>query len=197
MLLKPDNMMTTTSWTNGRTATVHLLENGSGEKVIMKRYRPGFSGTMFREYLVARHAAAGLSVVPKVLGFRPSHRELFFSYVPGRRVLEWVLQRFGGKDLVLAEFESFHGLDTNVEVAEAFSRFRHSTGEEASRLKQAIKTSYSCLHGMGILHGSTDPRNVIYDGDKAFIIDFGHSRPSLAPARIDYRGLTHWYGIVR
>jgi hypothetical protein len=196
MLQKPHELTVVTSWLNGRAATVHLLANGSGGRVIMKVYRPGFMGKMFRDYAASRYVARRLSIVPKVLAFKPTRREIFFSYVPGQRVLEWVLERFGDKDLVLREFQSFHGLDTNEQVAEAFLRFRQSSSEEAYRLKQAIKKSYLCLHGIGMLHGSGDPRNIIYDGDRAFIIDFDHSRPSFSPAKLECRALTYWYGIA-
>ena len=179
-----------------RAATVHLMANDSGDRVIKKVYRPGFTAKMFREYVVARYVAQRLSIVPRVLSFRPACREIFFSYLPGQRVLEWVLDRFGDTDLVLREFQSFHGLETNPQVAEAFSRFRQSSSEAASGLKQAIRKSYLSLHGIRMLHGSSDPRNIIYDGDRAFIIDFDHSRPSLSPAKLECRGLTHWYGIT-
>src|SRR6266571_2667831 len=138
MLPKLDSLTIVTSWTNGRTAIVHLLENANGEKMIMKMYRRGFTGTMLREYFVATYVAARLPTTAKVLGFRPSHRELLFSYVRGERTLEWVLHRFGEKGLLLSKFQSFHGLDTNVQVTRAFSRFRDSKSEGASSLKQAI-----------------------------------------------------------
>ena len=201
MLPKPDEFSLVTSWTNGEKAVVHLLENSRGERLIMKEYRRGFLDTMFREYLAARYVASRLSVVPKVFGFRPWRKELFFEYVPGQRVLEWVLQRFGDKNILLSEFQSFHGLDpcnyVDPRVAEAFARFRQTTSEEAHRLKHAIKASYSCLHQIGILHGSADPRNVIYDEDRVVIIDFDHARPSLNPAKLEYRSLGYWYGLYQ
>src|SRR5436309_14949210 len=95
-----------TSWTNGRKAVVHLLENAYGEKVIMKAYRPGFLITMFREYLMTQYIARRLSGSPRVLGFKPWRKTLFLSYVTGQRVLEWVLERFGDPDLKLADFQS-------------------------------------------------------------------------------------------
>src|SRR5207253_11420435 len=110
MLPKRDQFGVVTSWTNGQKAIVHLLENDIGEKLILKRYRPGFPVTMFREYAVARYVARRLSVVPRVIGFRPWRRELYFSYISGQRVLEWVLQRFGG-NVALSDFQSFHGLN--------------------------------------------------------------------------------------
>jgi aminoglycoside phosphotransferase len=196
MLPKRDELTVITSWTNSYKAIVHLMEDGSGAKLILKVYRSGFAATMVREYLVARYVARKLSVVPRVLGFRPCHRELYFSYISGQRVLEWVLQRFGGS-LSLSEFQSFHGLDPSdhldPRVADAFARFRQSESEEAQRLREAIRASYSALHRSGILHGSADPRNVIYDEDRAFIIDFDHARPSFQPEKIDYRALTYWY----
>ena len=196
MLLKLDKLTVITSWTNGEKAVVHLLENSAGEKLILKAYRAGFTATMLREYVVARYVARKLSIVPKVLGVRPRRRELYFSYVSGQRVLEWVLERFGG-NLTVSEFQSFHGLNppchVDPRVAEAFARFRESMSEETQRLKGAIRTSYSCLHRIGILHGSPDPRNLIYDHDCVFIIDFGHARPSFNPQKIDYKALRYWY----
>jgi len=199
MLPELDHPTPITSWTNSEKALVHLLETAKGEKIILKRYRPGFASTMFREYVVANYVASRLTDVPKVLGFSPLRRELFFSYVRGQRVLEWVLERFGDKDLVLDEFQNFHGLNppdhVDSRVAKAFARFRQSMSSDVSRLKQAIKTSYSRLHKIGILHGSADPRNVIYDGERLFIIDFDHARPSLNPRKIEYSSLMYWYGL--
>lgn len=198
MLQKPEQFRVVTSWTNGRKATVHLLENIKGEKCICKVYRPGFLCSMFREYVAAKYLAMRLPMVPQVLAFRPSKKQLIFSYIPGQRVLEWVLQRFGGKDLQLSEFQSFHGLDppehVDPRVAEAFAQFRRSSSEEAIRLRQAIRASYSSLHQVGMLHGSADPRNAIYDHDRLYIIDFDHARPSLNPAA-DHRSLSYWYGL--
>ena len=197
MLPKPDELTVVTSWTNGHKAVVHLVENRTGEKLILKAYRPGFTSAMFREYVATRYVARKLSVVPRVLGFRPWRKELYFSYISGQRVLEWVLQRFGD-NVTLSEFQSFHGLNppdyVDPHVAEAFARFRQSMSEEARRLKEAIRTSYSSLHRIGILHGSADPRNVIYDQDRVFIIDFDHARPSFNPEKLDYKSLTYWYG---
>ena len=110
MLQTPHKLTVVTSWVNGRAATVHLMANDSGDRVIKKVYRPGFTAKMFREYVVSRYVAQRLSIVPRVLAFKPARREIFFSYVPGQRVLEWVLERFGDKDLVLGEFQSFHHL---------------------------------------------------------------------------------------
>src|SRR5256885_8634915 len=89
MLPKPDELTVITSWTNGHKAVVHLVEHGNGEKLILKVYRPGFTSAMFREYVAARYVATKLSVVPRVLGFRPWRKELYFSYISGQRVLEW------------------------------------------------------------------------------------------------------------
>jgi serine/threonine protein kinase len=188
-----------TSWTNGRKAIVHLVENNRGEKSILKIYRPGFTLTMLREYLVTRYIASRVPLAPKVLGLRPLRKELLLSYVSGQRVLEWVLERFGDAGLSLQDFQSFHGLDPdhpNPVVAAAFERFRRSTSEDAQQLKQAIRASYAALHRIGMLHGSPDPRNIIYGDGRVSIIDFDHARPCLDPAKIDYRSLTYWYGLA-
>jgi hypothetical protein len=154
---------------------------------------------MLREYLVTRYISTRVPGTPKVLALRPWRKELHLSYVPGQRVLEWVLERFGDVGLSLESFQSFHGLDPdspNPQVAEAFDRFRSSTSDEAQQLKGAIRTSYAALHQIGMLHGSPDPRNVIYGDGRVSIIDFDHARPCLNPAPIDYRSLAYWYGVA-
>lgn len=199
MLPKLHNFTVITSWTNSEKAVVHLLEHSAGEKLILKAYRPGYTATMFREYVVAKYLASRLLIVPQVLGFRPWEKELYLSYISGQRVLEWVMQRFGDNSN-LSRFHSFHGLSpphyVDPEVAQAFARFRDSTSDEAQRLKEAIRTSYSSLHKIGILHGSADPRNIIYGQDRVFIIDFDHARLSLNPARLESQSLLYWYGIL-
>jgi hypothetical protein len=198
MLPTPDDFTVTTSWTNGQKAVVDLMTNRAGKKIIKKVYRPGYTSAMFREYMVAKYVASRLAIVPQVLGFRPLQKELYFSYVSGQRVLEWVMQRFGD-DVNLSRYQSFHGLNppdyVDPEVAKAFARFRESMSDEARRLKDAISNSYASLHRIGILHGSADPRNVIYDDNRVIIIDFDNSRPSLNPATLDARSLSYWYGL--
>ena len=199
MLRTPEDFTTLTSWTNGHKAVVHLLATRpAGRKVILKAYRPGFFATMFREYLMTRYISRRLTIVPSVLDFRPWRRELYLSYLPGQRVLEWVLQRFGGGGLALSDFQSFHGLDpphrVDSRVSEAFGRFRQSTEAEVHQVRKALRLSYSLLHRIGIQHGNADPRNVIYDGERVFLIDFDHARPSFNPAKIDNHALQYWYG---
>src|SRR6266567_8713152 len=146
MSRRSDDRRIITSWTNGRKATVHLVRNSCGEQLVLKIYRPGFWVSMLREYLTTSYVARRLSVGPKVLSFRLCRKEILLSYVSGERVLEWVLQRFGDDEVVLSDFQSFHGLDTNAQVSRAFERFRQSPAEEAHRLKLAIRESYSSLH---------------------------------------------------
>ncbi len=189
-------MKTVCSWTNGEKAVVRLVELPTGEKRIVKVYKPGFIGWMFREYLSLRYVSKRLSIIPKLICFRPSQKELVLSYIPGQRVLEWVLQRFGEANLNVEEFLNFEAMGTDPRIVEAFVRFRLSASEDASKLKQAIKLSYGRLHELGWQHGTCDPRNVIYDEQQAYIIDFDHARPSLKPIKHDYPALTQWFGIV-
>jgi tRNA A-37 threonylcarbamoyl transferase component Bud32 len=189
-------MKTVCSWTNGEKAVVHLVELHTGEKRIVKIYKPGFVGWMFREYLSLRYVSKRLSIIPKLICFRPSQKELVLSYIPGQRVLEWVLQRFGEANLNVEEFLNFEAMGTDPRIVEAFMRFRLSASEDASKLKQAIKLSYGRLHELGWQHGTCDPRNVIYDEQQAYIIDFDHARPSLKPIKYDYPSLTYWFGIM-
>lgn len=183
------------SWTNGRKTNVYLVEEESGKKVIRKRYKRGFLLTMVREYLATVYLAHRLDITPRVVSFGPVSGELVLSYLPGVRVLEWVLTRYGDPDLRIEDFQSFHGLDTNRSVAEAFRRFRDCASPEAVRLRQAISLSYAALHRTWFVHGGADPRNVIYDGERVFIIDLNQSRPSLNPQRFERASLCRWYGI--
>ncbi len=196
MLPKRDSIRTLCTWNNGEKAVVHLVEDSNGEKQIQKLYKPGFAGWMFREYLSIRYLSRWLDIIPKLVSFRPWKKELIISYIPGQRVLEWVLEHFGQPNLDLDEFRNFEAMGRDPRITEAFVRFRESSSTEALRLKQAIKQSYARLHGIGWQHGTSDPRNVLYDGRQAYIIDFDHARPSLAPVRNDYPALTRWFGIA-
>jgi len=184
------------SWTNGRRANVHLVEQESGQRVIVKCYRGRFFATMVREYLFTMYLSRRLDIIPKVLAFKPFSMELVFSYVPGERVFEWVLARHGDDDLRLEDYQSYDYLDTCNIVARAFKKFRDSKSRETVRLKQAIRESYELLHKTGFVHGSADPRNIIYDGKRVSIIDFDHSRPSLKPRTLEYKALSKWYGLT-
>ena len=149
--------------------------------------------------MIAKYLASTLTIVQQVLAFRPWEKELYLSYISGQRVWERVMQRFGD-NVNLARFHSFHGLNpphyVDPEVADAFARFRESTSSEVRRLKEAIRESYSYLHRLGILHECADPRNVIYDQDRVFIIDFDHARPSVNPSTREAGSLKCWYGIL-
>lgn len=184
------------AWTNGRKADVYLVEQEGGCKVVVKRYRLRFIATFVRECLTTRYLSQRIDVLPRVVACHPLQRELVLSYMEGERVLEWVLARYGERNIKLDDFRSCHGLERNDVIARAFTRFRASEDGEASVLKRAIRDSYKLLHGTGFTHGSADPRNVIYDGRRAFIIDYDHSRPSRNPVKSDGRSLQRWYGIT-
>ena len=128
-----------TSWTNGRKAVVHLVENGKGEKLIMKVYRRGFFLTMVREYIVTRYIAKRLTGTVRVQGFSPWRRELLLSYVSGQRVLEWVLERFGDEGLSLADFQSFHGLDPEPARGSAHTPASTRTVRSSSARRYRVK----------------------------------------------------------
>jgi tRNA A-37 threonylcarbamoyl transferase component Bud32 len=184
------------SWTNGRKAIVYLVELESGQRMVLKRYRVRFLATMVREYLLTTYLSHRLDITPKVVAFKPFSRELVVEFIPGERVLEWVLARYGDNGIRLEEFRSYDYLDTCNIVGNAFRRFRSSESPEAIRLKQAIRESYGLLHRTGCVHGSADPRNIIYDSKRVFIIDLDHARPSLNPRSLENRSLSKWYGIT-
>jgi tRNA A-37 threonylcarbamoyl transferase component Bud32 len=149
---------------------------------------------MLREYFALR-CLRGCGVVPTVLGVSLQRRELLLSHIRGQRLLEWVLERYGPPGLALEQFRSFHGLEGNSVVADAFSRFRKAVDPDSGRLRHAIRSSYLLIHGRHILHSDPSPRNLIYDGNTIHVIDFDHARPSLSPAPLDFRSLSKWYGV--
>jgi len=154
---------------------------------------------MFREFAMTTYVSRRLSIVPRVLRFKPWRREIWLQYLAGERVLEWVLERFGDPNLKTADFQSFHGVDPphNVDprVALAFERFRATTSGEALQLKHAIRESYRSLHGISIKHGSADPRNMLYHEGRIYIIDFDNARPSRRAEQVDYVDLEYWFGL--
>lgn len=183
------------SWTNGRKANVYLIEDRCGKKTILKKYSARFIVTMFRECFLTSYLSRRLDIIPQVLGFNPLRREIILSYINGERVFEWVLSRYGDSGINLNDFRSYDHLYTCDIVARAFKKFRDCRSSETVRLKQAIKENYELLHKIGFIHGSADPRNIIYNGKRIFLIDFDHSRPSLNPRAIEYRALHRWYGL--
>jgi tRNA A-37 threonylcarbamoyl transferase component Bud32 len=195
MLQINDRDQIITTWTNGRKAIVNLMADSKGEQYIQKLYRPGFTFSMIREYIITDYLSKRLDIVPKVLKFRPVQKQIYLSFMKGKRVLEWVLEHFGDDGVSIMDFQSVHGLETNQTIAVAFKRFRESNSTDATRLREAIKLSYVRLHKLKFVHGSTDPRNIIYDGNMVHIIDFDNSRPSLLPEKVDSGRLKMWYGI--
>lgn len=182
------------SWTNGSMADIYLTQNECGEKAVRKCYRSGFLHALMREYLTLTYLSR-LPIVPRIVQVRILHRELILSYLPGVRVLEWVLKNYGDPRLDLRKYHSYHGLETDQDIDRAFCRFRNSHDTTGSALKGAISSSYAMLHGTGFTHGDPSPRNLIYDGELVYLIDFDHARPSPGPGQIDRRSLERWYAV--
>jgi hypothetical protein len=197
MSRRKTNATTVKSWTNGQLAVTSLKDDGEGGRWIEKKYRTTIKAilTMIREYMMMGYISRRLSIVPRLLGVNWKERELRLTFIPGTRVLEWVLGHCGREGLDLAQFESFHGLQTNPDVAAAFANFRSSPSVDCIALKEAILSSYRQFHRTGMVHGCADPRNLIYCDGVVHIIDFDHARPSFARRSIDGRCLKEWYGI--
>jgi len=149
MLPKRDSIRTLCTWNNGEKAVVHLVEDSNGEKQIQKLYKPGFAGWMFREYLSIRYLSRWLDIIPKLVSFRPGKKELIISYIPGQRVLEWVLEHFGQPNLDLDEFRNFEAMERDPRITEAFVRFRESSSDG----NMALLTRETCFM-MGGRHTS-------------------------------------------
>lgn len=171
------------------------MQGSNGTKYLVKRYRRRFLPTMIREIVCLRFLATRLNTVPRLLGIDLLRSEIVLSYIAGERLLEWVLKRCAPPDIQLNQFQSFHGLKTNPVVQDAFEQFRARLDAEILKVKRAIQRSYDELHSVKWIHGSADPRNLIYDGNRVFIIDFDHARPCLHPARKEAPGLERWFGI--
>ncbi len=182
-------------WTNGRKAIVYLLGRKDGSCFILKHYKLRFLGTMIREWSATKYLSERVLHTPRLLGANFLTRSLEISYCEGERVLEWVLARYGPQNLDLKEFGSFHGMQTNETVLGAFTAFRASLNEEAVQLRSVIERSYSTLHRAGWIHGSADPRNLIYDGQNAYIIDLDHARPAIGAVRVENSSLKRWFGV--
>jgi len=184
-----------TVWTNGQRAVVKLIESSQGEKIIYKLYRPGNTIWMFREYLNMFYLSRRLDIVPKLIKFHPFRKQLVMSFIEGQRVLEWILIHFGPPDISINDYLNFEEMDTDPIILNALSNFRQSTSDKACALKKAILLSYAKLHALKFQHGTSDPRNIIYDGKQVFIIDFDHARPCFDCVKNDNRALMHYFGI--
>lgn len=194
MKLKYDEWDTVTEWTNGSKADVYLIRSKDGARAIRKCYRRRLLRPILQEYVSLRYLAK-TGIVPEILRFSLRRAEFVLSFIEGQRVLEWVVERFSEPDTDLDQFRSFHGLDSNPIVTAAFDKFRNATDEDSVRLRAAIVATYSKFHAAHYLHGDPSPRNLIYNEDKVFLIDFDHSRPSLNPEAIDFIKLSRWYGV--
>lgn len=182
-------------WENGARANVTHSRDSNGVEYVEKAYRSGEYFTFYRELMALKYLGPRISCVPSVLSFDIRRRITCLEFVAGERVLEWVLKKFGRSDIEIEAFQSFHGLETNKLVHEAFEKFKNSNSVEAIRLREAVATAYGELHRQRFVHGDPSPRNLIYDGNRVSIIDFDHSRPSLNPPKIDGKKVHRWYGV--
>jgi tRNA A-37 threonylcarbamoyl transferase component Bud32 len=181
------------SWEHGRHALVQLVQNDDGNRYIVKKYKFKFWRTMYREAAMTWYLSQRLEFVPKLLHVCVSSNALRLSVVPGTRLREWILEHYAPPG---TRSSSSHLLQSDPVVMAALKRFRTNNDETAVSLKRAITRSYSALHALGWIHGSADPRNMLYDGNKLYIIDFDQARPSWNAVAKESPCLTRWYGIA-
>ena len=74
------------------------------------------------------------------------------------------------KDAVYFIYDLLEGKD----LLEYISKNKLSKEQKVSIIKQLL-TTLSTLHAQGILHGDIKPENLMYDGKKLVVIDFGFS----------------------
>ena len=150
---------------------------------------------LIREFLILIYLERKLPTIPKVINIDLKNKTMHLTFVEGERALEWVLKRYGTKGLNVAQFKSFHGLDTNPIVASAFAKLKSSTDKNAKCFKKAIKLAYEEFHNLNFAHGDPSPRNLVYDGKIIHLIDFDRTRLSFNPQAIDRKQLSHWYDL--
>jgi tRNA A-37 threonylcarbamoyl transferase component Bud32 len=150
---------------------------------------------MLREWLVLRHLSDRRSMIPRLVELKFWRAQLHIEYIPGERLLEWVLKRYSPPDTDIGNFQNVHGLTTDPIISDAFARFRRCDSCEANSLRLAVRESYAALHALGWIHGSADPRNMIVNDGRVFIIDFDHARPCRDPRSLEWPNLREWYGL--
>jgi tRNA A-37 threonylcarbamoyl transferase component Bud32 len=183
------------SWPFGRKALVSLVQDGEGDRYIVKKYRARYFLTMIREALALSYLAKRHRLIPRLLRIGVFRLDLYISYAEGVRVREWVIDKFVPAGCRDRDQPSPHLLESDPVVMSAFSSFRECKSEESTKLKDAIRRSYRDLHMLGWIHGSADPRNIIYDGTDVYIIDFDHARPCFGPVAKEAPGIESWYGV--
>jgi hypothetical protein len=195
MLPTPSDHQVVTSWLNGRKAAVHLLKRPDATLYILKQYKAKCFPTYLRELFATAHLAKKTKVTPRLLSSNIFQRTFCLGFIPGQRVLEWVLERFAPTKVNLEEFQSCHGLQTNPLIQQSFANLRASASEEAQKLRAAIAVSYKALHEVGWSHGSADPRNILYHESVIYIIDLDHARPAFGALDKERASLDRWFGI--
>jgi tRNA A-37 threonylcarbamoyl transferase component Bud32 len=134
-------------------------------------------------------------MIPRLVELKFWRAQLHIEYIPGERLLEWVLKRYSPPDTDIGNFQNVHGLTTDPIISDAFARFRRCDSCEANSLRLAVRESYAALHALGWIHGSADPRNMIVNDGRVFIIDFDHARPCRDPRSLEWPNLREWYGL--
>lgn len=172
-------------------ADTHLVQLPSGDRLIRKCYRSPFYLYFLRETLVMKRLSR-LSVVPPLRRTGWLSLELEITWQAGPTVLEWILDRHG-QDLAP---DSENDGSASEATAEALQRFRESGDPADEKLRAAIRNAYADLHESRFMHGDPGPQNLIYEGERVYLVDFDHGRPSADPARLDNLQLAQLYGVT-
>jgi serine/threonine-protein kinase len=93
---------------------------------------------------------------------------------------------FDGRPYVTIEWIS------GVDAAVAAAQRRHDRAALLA-LCASIAAAYAALHARGVLHADVHPFNILVDGDRVTLLDFGFARAIDAPPRMARAAMPHFF----